>query len=193
MKKKLFAILCASCLLAGCGSQNLGPLEEKTTKLRDENHKLKSNIQDLKLEIKKEKTNITALEKDKNNIKNAKSNKKKLNHIKASSEYYQDVAKAIGDYNDIEDEVSKNKQSEKVQNKLTDITNKIDSAFTTYKSKIDKDKMNDEDKKKHKNITKLNKSLDSAMSDIRDGYNEKDKKKLNKGQTTLSKVSISNE
>src|SRR5699024_2651543 len=123
MKKKLFAILCASCLLAGCGSQNLGPLEEKTTKLRDENHKLKSN-------------------------------KKKLNHIKASSEYYQDVAKAIGDYNDIEDEVSKNKQSEKVQNKLTDITNKIDSAFTTYKSKIDKDKMNDEDKKKHKNITK---------------------------------------
>ena len=110
-----------------------------------------------------------------------------------SSEYYQDVAKAIGDYNDIEDEVSKNKQSEKVQNKLTDITNKIDSAFTTYKSKIDKDKMNDEDKKKHKNITKLNKSLDSAMSDIRDGYNEKDKKKLNKGQTTLSKVSISNE
>ncbi|MDT3983847.1 hypothetical protein RPN65_09030, partial [Staphylococcus ureilyticus] len=68
MKKKLFAILCASCLLAGCGSQNLGPLEEKTTKLRDENHKLKSDIQDLKLEIKEEKTNITALEKDKNNI-----------------------------------------------------------------------------------------------------------------------------
>ena len=144
MKKKLFAILCASCLLAGCGSQNLGPLEEKTTKLRDENHKLKSDIQDLKLEIKEEKTNITALEKDKNNIKNAKSNKKKLNHIKASSEYYQDVAKAIGDYNDIEDEVSKNKQSEKVQNKLSDITNKIDCAFTTYTRKIDKDTMNDE-------------------------------------------------
>ncbi|MHD0445550.1 hypothetical protein ACY2C7_03955 [Staphylococcus cohnii] len=193
MKKKLFAILSASCILAGCGSQNLGPLEEKTTKLRDENHKLKSNIQDLKLEIKKEKTNITALEKDKNNIKNAKSNKNKLNHIKASSEYYQDVAKAIDDYNNIEDEVSKNKQSEKTQNKLTDITNKIDAAFSTYKNKINKDKMNDEDKKKHKSITKLNKSLDSAMSDIREGYNEKDKKKLNKGQTTLSKVSISNE
>lgn len=193
MKKKIFAILTASCLLAGCGSQNLGPLEEKTTKLRDENHKFKSDIQDLKLEIKKEKTNITALEKDKNNIKNAKSNKKKLNHIKASSEYYQDVAKAIGDYNDIEDAVSKNKQNEKVQSKLTDITNKIDDAFTTYKSKIDKDKMNDEDKKKHKNITKLNKSLDSAMGDIRDGYNEKDKKKLKKGQTNLSKVSINNE
>ena len=40
-EEKLFAILSASCLLAGCGSQNLGPLEEKTTKLRDENHKLK--------------------------------------------------------------------------------------------------------------------------------------------------------
>ena len=47
--------------------------------------------------------------------------------------------------------------------------------------------MNDEDKKKHKNITKLNKSLDSAMSDIRDGYNEKDKKNLIKGKLLYQK------
>jgi len=59
MKKKLVAVLVASCILAGCESQNLGPLEDKTTKLRDENHKLKSDIQDLKIEIKKEKTNIS--------------------------------------------------------------------------------------------------------------------------------------
>src|SRR5699024_6967515 len=120
MKKKLFAILCASCLLAGCGSENLGPLEVKTTKLRDENHKIKSSRPDLKRETRKEKTNTTAIEKDKKNIKNVKSNKKKLKHITASSEYYQDVQKALGNYNDIEDEVSKNKQSEKVQDKLTD-------------------------------------------------------------------------
>src|SRR5699024_6619588 len=137
MKKKLVAILVASCILAGCGSQNLGPLEDKTTKLRDENHKLKSDIQDLKIEIKKEKTNISALEKDKDNIKNAKNNKNKLNHIKASSEYYQNVTKAIDDYTNIEDDVSKNKKSEKIQSKLTDITNKLDSAYTTYKSKIE--------------------------------------------------------
>src|SRR5699024_11039413 len=92
----------------------------------------------------------------------------------------------------IEDDVSKNKKSEKIQSKLTDITNKLDSAYTTYKSKIDKDKMSDEDKKKSKNINKLNKELNSAMDDIRDGYNEKDKKKIQKDQDTLSKVSIRN-
>src|SRR5699024_5079764 len=101
-----------------------------------ENHKLKSNIQDLKLEIKKEKTNITALEKDKNNIKNAKSNKNKLNHIKASSEYYQDVAKAIDDYNNIKDDVLKHKQSEKTQKKL--LKNII--ILKTRKQKINKAK-----------------------------------------------------
>ncbi len=52
--------------------------------------------------------------------------------------------------------------------------------------------MSDEDKKKSKNINKLNKELNSAMDDIRDGYNEKDKKKIQKGQATLSKVSINN-
>ncbi len=36
--KKLILVLGTSCLLAGCGSQNLGPLEDKTTQLRDDNH-----------------------------------------------------------------------------------------------------------------------------------------------------------
>jgi hypothetical protein len=31
-------------LLAGCGSQNLAPLEEKTTDLREDNHQLKLDI-----------------------------------------------------------------------------------------------------------------------------------------------------
>ena len=43
--KKLIVIIGASCLLVGCGSQNLGPLEDKTTKLRDQNHNLKLDIQ----------------------------------------------------------------------------------------------------------------------------------------------------
>ncbi|WP_416740881.1 lipoprotein, partial [Agathobacter rectalis] len=34
MKKKFISIIGATILLTGCGSQNLGPLEQKTTKLR---------------------------------------------------------------------------------------------------------------------------------------------------------------
>ncbi|KRG10256.1 hypothetical protein [Staphylococcus sp. NAM3COL9] len=192
MKKKIVAILSASCLLAGCGSQNLGPLEEKTTQLRDENHKLKSNIQELEQTIDKEKTSVTSLKKDKENIKQAKSNKEKVTNLKASSKYYQNIVKAIDQYNDIESDVTKNKNDKMILDKLTDITNKIDSAHTTYENDIDKDKMNDEDKIKKKNITKLNKDLSSAMNDIRDGYSEKDQKKLKKGQKALSTISIDN-
>lgn len=192
MKKKIVAILGASCLLVGYGSQNLGPLEVKTTQLRDENHKLKSNIQDLKQQISKEKSNITALEKDKKNIATAKNNNKKVTNLKASSTYYQDIAKSIKQYDVIESDVTKNKGDKKIQEKLTDITNKIDTAFTTYKNDINKEKMSSDDKEKNKDITKLNKKLSDAMSDIREGYNGKDKKKIQKGQNALSTISINN-
>lgn len=42
--KKLILIVGASSLLMGCGSQNLAPLEDKTTELRDDNHQLKLDI-----------------------------------------------------------------------------------------------------------------------------------------------------
>lgn len=192
MKKKIVAIISASCLLAGCGSQNLGPLEEKTTKLRDDNHKLKSNIQDLKQNISKEKTNLNSLQKDKDNLSKAKSNKKKVTNLKAASTYYQNIAKALDQYNQIESDVTQNKGNKEIQNKLTDITNKIDTAKTTYSNDIDKEKMSADDKAKNKNISKLNKELNSAMSDIRDGYNAKDKKKIEKGQKSLSSISMTN-
>lgn len=192
MKKKIVAIISASCLLVGCGSQNLGPLEEKTTKLRDDNHKLKSNIQDLKQNISKEKTNLNSLQKDKDNLSKAKSNKKKVTNLKAASTYYQNVAKALDQYNQIESDVTQNKGNKEIQNKLTDITNKIDTAKTTYSNDIDKEKMSADDKAKNKNISKLNKELNSAMSDIRDGYNAKDKKKIEKGQKSLSSISMTN-
>lgn len=190
MKKKIVAILCASCVLAGCGSQNLGPLEEKTTKLRDENHKLKGNIQELKQEISKEQNKIAALEKDKKDIGKAKSNKKKAANLKASSTYYQDIAKLIDQYNAIESDVSKNKGDKKVQDKIAELKIKMDTAFTTYKNDVDKEKMDSEDKTKNKNITKLDKDLNSAFSDIKEGYDAKDKKKIQKGQKALSVISI---
>ncbi|MDH9159989.1 MULTISPECIES: hypothetical protein [Staphylococcus] len=192
MKKKIVAIISASCLLVGCGSQNLGPLEEKTTKLRDDNHKLKSNIQDLKQNISKEKTNLNSLQKDKDNLSKAKSNKKKVTNLKAASTYYQNIAKALDQYNQIESDVTQNKGNKEIQNKLTDITNKIDTAKTTYSNDIDKEKMSADDKAKNKNISKLNKELNSAMSDIRDGYNAKDQKKIEKGQKSLSSISMTN-
>lgn len=52
--------------------------------------------------------------------------------------------------------------------------------------------MSSDDKEKNKDITKLNKKLSDAMSDIREGYNGKDKKKIQKGHNALSTISINN-
>ncbi|MDU3951094.1 MAG: hypothetical protein E7L20_10865, partial [Staphylococcus epidermidis] len=54
--KKLILIVGASSLLMGCGSQNLSPLEDKTTELRDDNHQLKLDIQELNQEIGEHKS-----------------------------------------------------------------------------------------------------------------------------------------
>ena len=68
--KKLIVIIGASCLLVGCGSQNLGPLEDKTTKLRDQNHNLKLDIQ-LNQDISNQKAQVEALNKDKKCFQNS--------------------------------------------------------------------------------------------------------------------------
>ena len=44
--------------MVGCGSQNLGPLEDKTTNLRDENHNLKLKIQQLNQDINNQKSQL---------------------------------------------------------------------------------------------------------------------------------------
>ena len=53
----------------GCGSQNLAPLEDKTTELRDDNHQLKLDIQELNQEIGEHKSKIAALNKIKKILK----------------------------------------------------------------------------------------------------------------------------
>ena len=68
--KKLIVII-EPCLLVGCGSQNLGPLEDKTTKLRDQNHNLKLDIQQLNQDISNQKAQVEALNKDKKCFQNS--------------------------------------------------------------------------------------------------------------------------
>lgn len=57
--------------MVGCGSQNLGPLEDKTTKLRDQNHNLKLDIQQLNQDISNQKAQVEALNKDKKCFQNS--------------------------------------------------------------------------------------------------------------------------
>ena len=56
--------------VSGCGSQNLAPLEDKTTKLRDNNHQLKLDIQQLNEDISNQKSKLLDYNKIKKIVKN---------------------------------------------------------------------------------------------------------------------------
>lgn len=190
--KKLIVIIGASCLLVGCGSQNLGLLEDKTTKLRDQNHNLKLDIQQLNQDISNQKAQVEALNKDKKNVSKTVDNNKEAKFLDASSKYYQDITKIISNYNQLD--LSKNKKEDKKQNleKLNTIANGIDDAYGKYKGAVTKKDLSSANKNEDKNIRQINKELQSAFKDIKSGYENNNTNKLNKGKTKLSQVNMSN-
>ncbi|OHQ29683.1 MULTISPECIES: hypothetical protein [Staphylococcus] len=190
--KKLIVIIGASCLLVCCGSQNLGPLEDKTTKLRDQNHNLKLDIQQLNQDISNQKAQVEALNKDKKNVSKTVDNNKEAKFLDASSKYYQDITKVISNYNQLD--LSKNKKEDKKQNleKLNTIANGIDDAYGKYKGAVTKKDLSSANKNEDKNIRQINKELQSAFKDIKSGYENNNTNKLNKGKTKLSQVNMSN-
>ncbi|WP_180526985.1 hypothetical protein [Staphylococcus haemolyticus] len=190
--KKLIVIIGTSCLLVGCGSQNLGPLEDKTTKLRDQNHNLKLDIQQLNQDISNQKAQVEALNKDKKNVSKTVDNNKEAKFLDASSKYYQDITKVISNYNQLD--LSKNKKEDKKQNleKLNTIANGIDDAYGKYKGAVTKKDLSSANKNEDKNIRQINKELQSAFKDIKSGYENNNTNKLNKGKTKLSQVNMSN-
>ncbi|MCI2933988.1 hypothetical protein FH179_05065 [Staphylococcus haemolyticus] len=190
--KKLIVIIGASCLLVGCGSQNLGPLEDKTTKLRDQNHNLKLDIQQLNQDISNQKAQVEALNKDKKNVSKTVDNNKEAKFLDASSKYYQDITKIISNYNQLD--LSKNKKEDKKQNleKLNTIANGFDDAYGKYKGAVTKKDLSSANKNEDKNIRQINKELQSAFKDIKSGYENNNTNKLNKGKTKLSQVNMSN-
>ena len=161
--KKLIVIIGASCLLVGCGSQNLGPLEDKTTKLRDQNHNLKLDIQQLNQDISNQKAQVEALNKDKKNVSKTVDNNKEAKFLDASSKYYQDITKVISNYNQLD--LSKNKKEDKKQNleKLNTIANGIDDAYGKYKGAVTKKDLSSANKNEDKNIRQINKELQSCL------------------------------
>ena len=191
MKKKFISIIGATILLAGCGSQNLGPLEQKTTKLRDDNHQLKLENQELEQNISDLKDKEKQLGADKKNTKEAAQNSMKTKNANATSDYYQKVTDTLKDYHKIESDVQKNKRKEAVVSKLDKIVTDLQSAHDKYKIDLEKNSMSDKDKSDNKNIEELNNKLVSAFKTIRDGYSTKSDKKIKQGQQELAQIKVS--
>ncbi|PTJ14573.1 hypothetical protein [Staphylococcus simulans] len=191
MKKKFISIIGATILLTGCGSQNLGPLEQKTTKLRDDNHQLKLENQELEQNISDLKDKEKQLGADKKNTKEAAQNSMKTKNANATSDYYQKVTDTLKDYHKIESDVQKNKRKEAVVSKLDKIVTDLQSAHDKYKIDLEKSSMSDKDKSDNKNIEELNNKLVSAFKTIRDGYSTKSDKKIKQGQQELAQIKVS--
>ena len=83
-------------------------IRRKTTDLREDNHQLKLDIQELNQQISDSKSKIKGLERIKKTVKTA-SNNTKIKLMNVTSTYYDKVAKALKSYNDIEKDVSKTK------------------------------------------------------------------------------------
>lgn len=191
MKKKFITIIGATILLTGCGSQNLGPLEQKTTKLRDDNHQLKLENQELEQNISDLKDKEKQLGADKKNTKEAAQNSMKTKNANATSDYYQKVTDTLKDYHKIESDVQKNKRKEAVVSKLDKIVTDLQSAHDKYKIDLEKSTMSDKDKSDDKNIEGLNNKLVKAFKTIRDGYSTKSDKKIKQGQQELAQIKVS--
>ncbi|UXV41288.1 hypothetical protein [Staphylococcus simulans] len=191
MKKKFISIIGATILLTGCGSQNLGPLEQKTTKLRDDNHQLKLENQELEQNISDLKDKEKQLGADKKNTKETAQNSMKTKNANATSDYYQKVTDTLKDYHKIESDVQKNKRKEAVVSKLDKIVTDLQSAHDKYKIDLKKSSMSDKDKSDNKNIEELNNKLVSAFKTIRDGYSTKSDKKIKQGQQELAQIKVS--
>ncbi|MCE5149014.1 hypothetical protein KJC08_06360 [Staphylococcus simulans] len=191
MKKKFISIIGATILLTGCGSQNLGPLEQKTTKLRDDNHQLKLENLELEQNISDLKDKEKQLGADKKNTKEAAQNSMKTKNANATSDYYQKVTDTLKDYHKIESDVQKNKRKEAVVSKLDKIVTDLQSAHDKYKIDLEKSSMSDKDKSDNKNIEELNNKLVSAFKTIRDGYSTKSDKKIKQGQQELAQIKVS--
>ncbi|MGV3155746.1 hypothetical protein [Staphylococcus simulans] len=191
MKKKFITIIGATILLTGCGSQNLGPLEQKTTKLRDDNHQLKLENQELEQNISDLKDKEKQLGADKKNTKEAAQNSMKTKNANATSDYYQKVTDTLKDYHKIESDVQKNKRKEAVVSKLDKIVTDLQSAHDKYKIDLEKSTMSDKDKSEDKNIEELNNKLVKAFKTIRDGYSTKSDKKIKQGQQELAQIKVS--
>lgn len=189
--KRLLTILGASLFLVGCGSQNLGPLEDKTTNLRDENHNLKLKIQQLNQDINNQKSQLEALNKDKKNVSKTVDNNNEANFLQASSNYYQDIAKIIDKFNQLD--LNKTKKDDKNQNleKLNSLSNDIDDAYSKYKSDTDKSNISNDNTNEDKTIKQINKNLQSAFKDIKNGHESNNKKKINQGKMKLSQINVS--
>ncbi|MFP7475805.1 hypothetical protein SFC28_05795, partial [Staphylococcus hominis] len=113
------------------------------------------------------------------------------NFLQASSNYYQDIAKIIDKFNQLD--LNKTKKDDKNQNleKLNSLSNDIDDAYSKYKSDTDKSNISNDNTNEDKTIKQINKNLQSAFKDIKNGYESNNKKKINQGKMKLSQINVS--
>ncbi|MBA8758950.1 hypothetical protein GWK87_01235 [Staphylococcus schleiferi subsp. coagulans] len=196
MKKRMFASLGLTLLLTGCGSQNLLPLEEKSTDLSDKNHDLKLENQELKNENHKKQKQLDALKKDSENTGQAKTNQKIADYLQISSKYYGSVTKTINDYQAIDNQIMKNKKDQDVMDQLDGVIEAHDDAINQYKESVNDlsiVKKDDNVKKQHKQVLKVQKDIKTALTEIKKGYAKKDLTSIQRGRQNLTNIQVKND
>ncbi|UXR68686.1 MULTISPECIES: hypothetical protein [unclassified Staphylococcus] len=193
MKKIIFLSFSTFVLLAGCGNQNLLPLEEQSTKLQESNHELKLENQSLKNDNASKEKHLAALVKDTKDTKKARENHQIASYYEVSSKYYSDVTSIINAYETLDREVLENKRKEKVIEKLEAVIDDHELAVERYKDDaeilnvVEKD---EQVKKQHKDVQNVQKTVHDSFQTIRKGYVKKDEKMIQEGRQKLTNIKV---
>ncbi|MGV3244019.1 hypothetical protein [Staphylococcus sp. 11261D007BR] len=192
MKKLIAICLSGSFLLASCGSQNLLPLEEKSTDLSDKNHEIRLENQELKNDINQKQQQLDSLNIDKKDTKQAQTNQKKASYWDASSKYYQNLDDIIQGYLDIDSDIVKNKKKDDIIEQLDQLIDQHDTAKESYEEDIDEAvvKKSSDIKSQHNDIKKTQETVSKAFDKIKQGYEKKDKETIKEGRNALTNIDI---
>ncbi|MGV3041487.1 hypothetical protein [Staphylococcus rostri] len=193
MKKLIVLSFSSMVLLTACGSQNLLPLEEKSTELREDNHELKLTNQALKNENAKKEKQLAALEKDAKDTKKAKANQKIANYYEVSSAYFSDVTSIINAYQDLDKDVVKNERKNQIIGKLDAVLDDHDVAVDRYRDDagaLDVIKSDEKVKKQHKEVQEVQQNIQKALEKIRKGYAKKDQELIQTGRQELINIKV---
>ena len=131
--KKLILIVGASSLLMGCGSQNLSPLEDKTTELRDDNHQLKLDIQELNQEIGEHKSKIAAIKDYRDIESKVNKNNNKVTIQRKLDDISNNIDSSFIKYKESVDSESQSEEDKKKEKEIRQLNKDLSSAFNTIK------------------------------------------------------------
>nr|WP_263313192.1 hypothetical protein [Mammaliicoccus sp. Marseille-Q6498] len=188
MRKIIITIMASTVVLSACGNDKVKQLEQKKSSLKSDNRKHKQEILDLEDKKQTYKQTEDRLKSEIKQIEKESSSQFTTQYLKSSTQFVNETKSNITRYNKINDNITSKFNNEKIKSELEDIYNHQQSITSDYKDEL-KDKTIPKDYTDlHKELLKLSTGFESAFKDLKNGYNDSDKKAIDKSIKKLNSL-----